>query len=281
MDKVAGRVIGYTAIWVIKVVSIFLLLLLLSPFILGLVSLATSLELDWGELWAAHSSALWNSYSYALLSAVSTCLLAWLCTLALFISYRDATRRKVALLCLIPFFASTAARLFSWVLLFSSFGVVGRLLHGLHLLPPQESPLSLPGTLVFALVTIYLPVSIFAFYSFASSVPVSVEEAAAVLGANSLSINLTLRRRRLAWAFAITFVFVFVSCHSAFMVPSVLGGSAGWFVSTSVDYLLNVALRRDAAFFLSNLDTFILTLGFLLVGFSSYLIGRLRSGAVK
>src|SRR5687768_3585942 len=110
MDKVVGRVIGYRVISIIKVVSICVILLLLSPFVLGLVSLATSLDLNWRELWAAHSSALWNSYSYALLSAVSTCLLAWLCTLALFVSYRDATRRRVALLCLIPFFASTAAR---------------------------------------------------------------------------------------------------------------------------------------------------------------------------
>jgi putative spermidine/putrescine transport system permease protein len=281
MDKVVGRVIGHKAILIAKGLSILIVFLLVSPFILGLVSLAKSLDIDWRGLWATHSSALWNSYSYAFLAAVITCFVAWLCTLLLFVYYDDAARRKLAVICLIPFFASTAARLFSWVLLFSSFGAVGRLLHFLQILPQQESPLSLPSTLVFALVTIYLPVAIFAFYSFGNTVPPSVEEAAAVLGANRLRINVNIRRRRLVWASVVTLVFVFISSHSAFMVPSVLGGSTGWFVSTSVDYLLNIALKRDAAFFLSNLDTLILASGLLGIGLSSYLIGKTREALLK
>lgn|SRR5882724_598805 len=277
MDKVVGRMIGHRAIFVTKVLSILTVLLLVAPFILGLVSLTKSVDVDWRGLLAAHSSALWNSYWYALLSALITCFLGLLCTLVLFVYYGNATRRKLALVCLIPFFASTAARLFSWVLLFSSFGAIGRFLHFLRILPQQESPLSLPITLIFALVTIYLPVAIFAFYSFGSTVPQSAEEAAAVLGANTFGINLRIRWRRLSWALAVVFFFTFISCHSAFMVPSVLGGSAGWFVSTSVDYLLNVALKRDAAVLLSNLDTLLVTSGVLVIVLGYYLVGRTKS----
>lgn len=276
MDKVVGRVIGHKTILIAKVLSILTVVVLVSPFILGLVSLTKSLDLDWRGLLGTHSSALWNSYLYALLSAVITCSLAWLCTFVLFVYYDNATRRKLALVCLVPFFASTAARLFSWVLLFSSFGAVGRVLHFLHILPQEESPLSLPSTLIFALVTIYLPVAIFAFYSFGSTVAQSTEEAAAVLGANSLSINLRIRWRRLTWAAVVVLFFTFISCHSAFMVPSVLGGSAGWFTSTSVDYLFNVALKRDAAFLLSNLDSLIVTGAIMVIVLGYYLVGRTK-----
>jgi ABC-type spermidine/putrescine transport system permease subunit I len=274
MDTVAGGVIGRRGMLGLKILAVFIVLLFLSPFLSGLMSVTKLFSLNWWDLVATHSSALKNSYSYAFLSALITCSLGLLFTIVLFVYYGNVARKKLALLCLIPFFASTAARLFSWVLLFSSFGVVGRLLHSLRILPQQESPLSLPSTLVFALVTIYFPVAIFAFYSFGSTVPQSVEEAAAVLGADKFSVNLRIRWRRLTWASVTVLIFTFVSCHSAFMVPSVLGGSAGWFVSTSVDYLLNIALQRDAAFFLSNLDTLILASAALLIVFSYYLVGR-------
>lgn len=277
MDKVVGRVIGRRGLLAIKVLSILTTTVLIAPFIWGLVSLTQSDSLDWHGLLGVHSSALRNSYAYASLAALITCFLGLLCSTILFVFYGDTMRRRLSLVCLVPFFASTAARLFSWVLLFSSFGIIGRFLHYLDILPREESPLSLPLTLVFALVTIYLPMVIFAFYSFGSTVPLSAEEAAAVLGANSFSVNLRIRWQRLASALVVAFFFTFISCHSAFMVPSVLGGSAGWFVSTSVDYLLNVALKRDAAFLLSNLDTLIITGAVLVIVAGYFLISRIAS----
>jgi ABC-type spermidine/putrescine transport system permease subunit I len=179
-------------------------------------------------------------------------------------SFERSHRWVVLSAILATFFASTAARVLAWVLLFSRSSPLSIALFSIPGIERNGSLLSHPGSLTFAFVTIYLPICIFICSAFGSNVSRHQEEAAIQLGGRGPAAHAIVRSRPLLLASVYASGFAMLSAHGAFMAPSALGGRWGWFPSTSVNLLLNQIGDRDKAILLCNLDLFVTLTGLLL-----------------
>jgi len=94
-------------------------------------------------------------------------------------------KRRMLLLIMIPFWTSALIRLYGWIIVFRSNGVLDKILMGLHL---TKQPLKLLYTypaVVVGMVYSLLPFMILAVYSSAEKLDMSLVEASRDLGASS------------------------------------------------------------------------------------------------
>ena len=94
-------------------------------------------------------------------------------------------KRRMLLLIMIPFWTSALIRLYGWIIVFRSNGVLDKILMGLHL---TNQPLKLLYTypaVVVGMVYSLLPFMILAVYSSAEKLDMSLVEASRDLGASS------------------------------------------------------------------------------------------------
>lgn len=133
--------------------------------------------------------------------------------------------RTVALvLVVVPFWTNFLIRIYAWIVLLNSQGVVNDLLIGAGLLDERVGLLYTPGAIVVGLVYAYLPLMILPLYAALERVDPELLEASANLGAGrvrtflSVTLPLTLPG-------AITgSILVFVPSLGNFVVPELLGG---------------------------------------------------------
>ncbi len=133
--------------------------------------------------------------------------------------------RTVALvLVVVPFWTNFLIRIYAWIVLLNSQGVVNDLLMGLGLIDERVGMLYTPGAVVIGLVYAYLPLMILPLYAAIERVDAELLEASANLGASrartfvSVTLPLTLPG-------AITgSILVFVPSLGNFIVPELLGG---------------------------------------------------------
>lgn len=134
-------------------------------------------------------------------------------------------KRRMMLLLMVPFWTSGLIRLYGWIIVFRSNGVLDKLLMGLHLTDkPLKLLYSYPAVVV-GMIYVLLPFMILSVYSSAEKLDFTLVEAARDLGASpfqafwSISFKLTLP------GLLSGVVLSFIPSMGLFFIADILGGN--------------------------------------------------------
>lgn len=134
-------------------------------------------------------------------------------------------KRRMLLLILIPFFTSGLIRLYGWIIVFRSNGVLDKLLMGVGL---TEKPLKLLYTypaVVVGMIYALLPFMILSVYSSAEKLDYKLVEAARDLGASSWKAFWTVSFQLTLPGLLSGVVLTFVPSMGLFFIADILGGN--------------------------------------------------------
>lgn len=134
-------------------------------------------------------------------------------------------KRRVMLLLMIPFWTSALIRMYGWIIIFRSNGLLDQILMWLHL---TEKPLRLLYTypaVVVGMIYALLPFMILSVYSSAEKLDWSLVEAARDLGASPLQAFLTVTLKLTMPGLLSGVVLTFIPSMGLFFVADILGGN--------------------------------------------------------
>lgn len=134
-------------------------------------------------------------------------------------------KKRMMLLIMIPFWTSALIRLYGWIIVFRSNGVLDKLLMGLGI---TESPLKLLYTypaVVVGMIYALIPFMILAVYSSAEKMDYSLVEAARDLGASSWKAFWTVSFKMTLPGLLSGVVLTFVPSMGLFFIADILGGN--------------------------------------------------------
>jgi len=134
-------------------------------------------------------------------------------------------RTRVNLLLMIPFWTSSLIRLYGWIIILRSNGVLDNLLMKLNII---NAPLKLLYTypaVVIGMVYSLVPFMIFSVYSSAEKLDWSLVEAARDLGANSVQAFLTVSLKLTLPGLLSGIILTFIPSMGLFFIADILGGN--------------------------------------------------------
>lgn len=134
-------------------------------------------------------------------------------------------KKRMMLLLMIPFFTSALIRLYGWIIVFRSNGVLDKLLMGLRV---TDKPLKLLYTypaVVVGMVYALLPFMILAVYSSAEKMDWTLVEAAKDLGATPLRAFWTVTFKLTIPGLLSGVVLTFIPSMGLFFIADILGGN--------------------------------------------------------
>lgn len=134
-------------------------------------------------------------------------------------------KKRMMLLIMIPFWTSSLIRLYGWIIMFRSNGVLDKVLMGLHL---TEKPLKLLYTypaVVVGMVYALLPFMILSVYSSAEKMDWTLVEAARDLGASSFQAFRTVTFKMTLPGLLSGVVLTFIPSMGLFFIADILGGN--------------------------------------------------------
>lgn len=136
-----------------------------------------------------------------------------------------AWKKRVSMLLMIPFWTSALIRMYGWIIIFRSNGVLDKILMGLHI---AKEPLKLLYTypaVVVGMVYALVPFMIFAVYSSAEKMDWSLVEAARDLGASPAKAFFTVTLRLTMPGLMSGVVLTFIPSMGLFFIADILGGN--------------------------------------------------------
>lgn len=134
-------------------------------------------------------------------------------------------KKRMMLLIMIPFWTSSLIRLYGWIIIFRSNGVLDKVLMGLHI---TEKPLKLLYTypaVVVGMVYALLPFMILSVYSSAEKMDWTLVEAARDLGATSMRAFWTVTFKMTLPGLLSGVVLTFIPSMGLFFIADILGGN--------------------------------------------------------
>lgn len=134
-------------------------------------------------------------------------------------------KKRMMLLIMIPFWTSALIRLYGWIIMFRSNGVLDKLLMGLHL---TDKPLKLLYTypaVVVGMIYALLPFMILSVYSSAEKLDFTLVEAARDLGASSIKAFWTVSFKLTLPGLLSGVVLTFIPSMGLFFIADILGGN--------------------------------------------------------
>jgi len=165
-----------------------------------------------------------NSLKMAAISALLCLLLGY--PMAYFISRQPARRRSILLLAVIlPFWISFLLRVYAWIGLLNTNGVINSLLQWAGLI---DQPLSLiynDFAVYLGIVYSYLPFMILPLYANLEKLDTDLEEAAADLGARRWQVFVDVTLPLSLPGIIAGSLLVFIPAIGEFIIPALLGGS--------------------------------------------------------
>lgn len=134
-------------------------------------------------------------------------------------------KKRMMLLIMIPFWTSALIRLYGWIIMFRSNGVLDKILMGLHI---TKDPLKLLYTypaVVVGMIYALLPFMILSVYSSAEKLDFTLVEAARDLGASSFKAFWTVSFKLTLPGLLSGVILSFIPSMGLFFIADILGGN--------------------------------------------------------
>lgn len=165
-----------------------------------------------------------SSLKLAFLSTISIILLGY--PFGYYMGKLSAVwKKRISMLLMIPFWTSSLIRLYGWIIIFRSNGVLDMLLMKLHI---TEEPLKLlysyPAVVV-GMIYALLPMMIFSIFSSVEKMDWSLVEAARDMGASSTKAFLTITLPLTMPGLFSGIILTFIPSMGLFFIADILGGN--------------------------------------------------------
>jgi spermidine/putrescine transport system permease protein len=138
---------------------------------------------------------------------------------------KETWKRRIMMLIMLPFWVSGLIRLYGWIIVFQSNGLLDKVLMGIGL---TEKPLRLlysyPAVLV-GMIYVLLPFMILSVYSSAEKMDWSLVEASRDLGASSFSAFRTVTLKLTLPGLLSGIILTFIPSMGLFFIADILGGN--------------------------------------------------------
>lgn len=134
-------------------------------------------------------------------------------------------KKRMMLLLMIPFWTSALIRLYGWIIMFRSNGVLDQVLMGLHVTGKPLKLLYTYPAVVVGMVYALLPFMILAVYSSAEKMDWTLVEAARDLGASSFRAFLTVTFKLTLPGLLSGIILTFIPSMGLFFIADILGGN--------------------------------------------------------
>lgn len=155
--------------------------------------------------------------------------------LALWISRQKvAVRQILSVMILFPILTNAVVRNFTWIIILGKKGVINNLLLSMHLI---DKPLTLLYTnfaIIIGSVYLFLPIAVTTLIGSMTELNQEIEEAAAVLGANSLTRFFKVILPQLVTPLFTAAILVFAGSMTAYTTPMLLGSNRNLVLSTLI-----------------------------------------------
>lgn len=136
-----------------------------------------------------------------------------------------AWKKRMMLLIMIPFWTSALIRLYGWIIMFRSNGVLDQVLMGLHVTGEPLKLLYTYPAVVVGMVYALLPFMILAVYSSAEKMDWTLVEAARDLGASSFRAFWTVTFKLTLPGLLSGIILTFIPSMGLFFIADILGGN--------------------------------------------------------
>ncbi len=219
---------------------------------------------SWGVLWrftlenykalgdSANLEILWNSLKIGAYTTLLTFLLGYPFALAMVLQPRRR-RSLLLLLVVIPFWTSALMRVYGWMILLRTRGIVNDALLGLGLIHRRVKFLNNMGAVLFGMVYSLLPFMILPVYTSLEKLSPSLQEAARDLGARPFQASWTVVFPLTVPGVMSGCVLVFVPAVGMFFISDLMGGGGSMLLGNLISYYFSAGKNWPMAAALSML----------------------------
>lgn len=180
-----------------------------------------------------YRDALWQSLRLAFITGALCLVLGF--GMALGIAAAPPARQFIWLaLVLLPFWTGFLLRVSAWVGLLRDSGWVNTMLMQAGLIEAPLRMLHTEGAMILGMVHAYLPFAVLPLYASLARRDLTLEEAAADLGAGRWRVLLTITLPLAAPALAAAFLLVFIPAAGEVVIPELLGGPEALLVGRAI-----------------------------------------------
>ncbi len=207
-----------------------------------------------------YAIVLFRTIKLALISTLITILLALPCGYAV---ARSSKQTLILILIMIPFWTNSLIRIFAWMSILSSDGVLSSLLRQWGILKETTTLLYNQGAVVLVSVYMYLPYAILPIFTSIDRFDFSLLEAARDLGATKAESMFKVLLPSIKTGIITAIIFTFIPIFGAYTVPLLVGGKDSYMIGNIIVDQINKTRNWPLAAAFSLVITVLSMLGVL------------------
>ena len=207
-----------------------------------------------------YAIVLFRTIKLSLISTLITILLALPCGYAV---ARSSKQTLILILIMIPFWTNSLIRIFAWMSILSSDGVLSSLLRQWGILKETTTLLYNQGAVVLVSVYMYLPYAILPIFTSIDRFYFSLLEAARDLGATKAESMFKVLLPSIKTGIITAIIFTFIPIFGAYTVPLLVGGKDSYMIGNIIVDQINKTRNWPLAAAFSLVITVLSMLGVL------------------
>lgn len=207
-----------------------------------------------------YAIVLFRTIKLALISTLITILLALPCGYAV---ARSSKQTLILILIMIPFWTNSLIRIFAWMSILSSDGLLSSLLRQWGILKETTTLLYNQGAVVLVSVYMYLPYAILPVFTSIDRFDFSLLEAARDLGATKAESMFKVLLPSIKTGIITAIIFTFIPIFGAYTVPLLVGGKDSYMIGNIIVDQINKTRNWPLAAAFSLVITVLSMLGVL------------------
>lgn len=207
-----------------------------------------------------YAIVLFRTVKLSLISTLITILLALPCGYAV---ARSSKQTLILILIMIPFWTNSLIRIFAWMSILSSDGVLSSLLRQWGILKETTTLLYNQGAVVLVSVYMYLPYAILPIFTSIDRFDFSLLEAARDLGATKAESMFKVLLPSIKTGIITAIIFTFIPIFGAYTVPLLVGGKDSYMIGNIIVDQINKTRNWPLAAAFSLVITVLSMLGVL------------------
>lgn len=207
-----------------------------------------------------YAIVLFRTIKLSLISTLITILLALPCGYAV---ARSSKQTLILILIMIPFWTNSLIRIFAWMSILSSDGLLSSLLRQWGILKETTTLLYNQGAVVLVSVYMYLPYAILPIFTSIDRFDFSLLEAARDLGATKAESMFKVLLPSIKTGIITAIIFTFIPIFGAYTVPLLVGGKDSYMIGNIIVDQINKTRNWPLAAAFSLVITVLSMLGVL------------------
>lgn len=207
-----------------------------------------------------YAIVLFRTIKMSLISTLITILLALPCGYAV---ARSSKQTLILILIMIPFWTNSLIRIFAWMSILSSDGLLSSLLRQWGILKETTTLLYNQGAVVLVSVYMYLPYAILPIFTSIDRFDFSLLEAARDLGATKTESMFKVLLPSIKTGIITAIIFTFIPIFGAYTVPLLVGGKDSYMIGNIIVDQINKTRNWPLAAAFSLVITVLSMLGVL------------------